>query len=340
MECPIHIQGVGSMVSLYGSQSNKADTYIDGSDDGAPVSRLRDLDAFGFEVSNNPMLCSMTGDLVAGHRSVVRHDPDGDNKIPLGVVGRRRGALQNSDVLDFLEEVAGNNGIEIKANRWGHVKSGAVCWVQFGVNGEMFEPVRGDEVHREFIARWGHDGTVKFTGAGSTFQPICNNQMNLIVAALKSNGVFGFKVTENISARMDNFLKFHENTGQSFHEYKEMCEFLVRQPMSSARWERFQDVMNPIDENNMTPKALSNARTRRDGLTQAFDSSPGQELRGSNCWRALNAYTYQYTNGLPGRSLKTDTNTELDKQGRRWMDNMAGPSEVRQAIHVLVNQSF
>jgi hypothetical protein len=314
------------MTALYGSQSNLSANYIDGSDEGISISELLSPDRLGWRVTKTPVMSTAMGQLVDSHQEIVRHNGDG-SMIPLGLVGKDRPAHQNHDVLDFWSTMAVQAGVDLSVTRWGHLDGGQICWFQADVNGDIYEPVNGDPVHRQLRGVWSPISRKAMVGAGTCFQQSCNNQFPMVLDELKKHGLFKFKVTQNIDNRKSNWLEFHNQTGQSWDHFKEFADYLVSQSMSVGRFQRFLDAALPVDLTLEDKRGTAPTIQKREDLTTCFEDS-----QGVGKWRAFNAITRYGTHYAPMRG-----GSEQDQQARRSFKQLEAPvnGEQRQLVHVL-----
>lgn len=324
------------MTALFGSQDNLSSSFIRSAPDGGmPIAALRDPEYFGWDVSNDPLVNSATGEIIPDHKVANRINQDG-TIIPIGVVGKKRSKYPNSQIFDFLEEMERISGATFTVQRMGHQKHGGICWVQVRVDGEPFRPLPGDEIYREWIIGWGHGGLRLFCGAGSTFRPICNNQSRQMLGDMKNNTMWAFKASANTLARTDEFLEFQGEEGLNWQSYKAMCDHLLTVNLTAGRWNGLLDTVLPCVRPDGTK--IADRVTKREAWTDALENAPGQDIRGmqSTGYAGLQAIAYHYSNEAITRESASDT-SEWDAVARRWVSNMKGPEQLHQAVNCLIN---
>lgn len=157
---------------------HKLGTVIPGYATTAEAQRLARLD---WLVSTEPAFVSVPGGYAEapGAMLTVRSDLLGPDRV-LGIVGDRYSPIQNRDLFDFLDTLAGEGGA--KVDTAGSLKGGRLVWALAKLPTAM--KIGADIVDRYLLVSTSHDGSAAMQATVTPIRVVCYNTLS---AALHSS---------------------------------------------------------------------------------------------------------------------------------------------------------
>lgn len=221
-----------------------------------------------------------------------------DNNMPFGIVSDRYPIIQNSQALNFIENVIQDADMEL-------INGGHTSWGSFYLIGELPEiKVLNDSVRPNLIFQSSHDGTVPLKATVCMLRIACQNQF--------SRSFRESPATIRILHRGDTEekLKVAAETLHGVYDYvqhyQDEAERLSKIKVTPKKFDQIVEGYFKIPE-DASPIVEQRIQDRRDALRTAYNSDDNQNLKGS-MWGVINAFTDYNTH----REIKNHESLFLD----------------------------
>jgi phage/plasmid-like protein (TIGR03299 family) len=206
----------------------------------------------------------------------------GDNRAPLGVVGKDYEPVQNSDAFAFFDTICNSKGARYTTAL--EVKGGRKIVLQAIIPGN-FEVRKGDSIAKHITLVNSHDRSCSLMAFYTPVRLFCMNQLH--VAFKLQQGAVKIRHTASIKERMDLALQVFAKGEQYFEYFKQQSVALAQKIVDKAMVERF---LNDVLGKPEPGKDESTKRTnQKNEITRLFESGKGNG-KGS-AWDLFNGVT-------------------------------------------------
>jgi phage/plasmid-like protein (TIGR03299 family) len=256
------------------------------------------------------------------HYGIVRADT-GD---PLGIVGSRYTPIQNTDGLNILDPVIGEDAVYETA---GSLRGGKIVWFLASLKKDYFLSGKSDSMKQYFLVYLSHDGTKPVTVRFVSTRVVCMNTLSAAVGEAKAMVVI--RHTKNFKDRIDEAHRIVGLADKHAQEFQKVYGQLQASKMSEKQATDFLTVWMPGDG-----KRVTNTRVK---MFDLFRGGIGNE--GKTRVDMFNAVTQFLSHERPVRGAnKKDNPKALARAAEsRFETNMIGYGINMQAeaINLLLN---
>lgn len=253
-----------------------------------------DLD---YEVATSPVFGknSVGEDIVLPRRMITYRT---DNNTPFGIVSDRYPVIQNSEALNFIENVIQDADMEL-------INGGHTSWGSFYLIGELPEMIiLEDAVRPHLIFQSSHDGSVPLKATICMLRIACQNQFAR--SFKESPATIKILHRGDTEAKIKTASETLKGVYSYLQTYQNEAERLAKVKVTSAKFNQIVEGYFKIPE-DATPRVEQRIMDQRDAFRMAYDSSDNQNLKGS-MWGVINAFTDYSTH----REVKNLENRFLD----------------------------
>lgn len=256
--------------------------------------KVYDLD---YQVATTPIFgYSQDGDQIKIPGRVMTYRTD--THSPFGIVSDRYPVIQNSQALDFIENVIKDADMEL-------INGGHTSWGSYYLIGELPEiQVLNDSIRPNLIFQSSHDGSVPLKATVCMLRIACQNQF--------SRSFRESPATIKILHRGDTEekLKIAAETLHGVYDYiqhyQNEAERLAKVKVTVTKFNQIVEGYFKIPE-GASPLVEQRVIDRRDAFRYAYESDDNQNLKGS-MWGVINAFTDYNTH----REVKNQESLFLD----------------------------
>lgn len=281
--------------------------------------------------------------LVPDHTLTVRCDlPPTDVRSQLGVVGDGYTVVQNAELVDFAEALAGESGAKFETA--GTLRNGKLVWL-LAVMPDTLK-VGGDNIKPYLLLHNGHDGSAAFSVRATTVRVVCWNTLSAAVG--DQNYTYMVRHTANIAEKIGECKAALSRTAEYNNALLETLNQFSRRRCERRFVEAFISALVPGDEKHVTKskgETITQCGRKRNELRdlilngqQIGADSPEMLVDGEPTAYALyNGFT-QWTETKAQIRRTTDNTGEQRSEAEARMDSVLfGTHAVRRdlAMHVL-----
>ena len=247
--------------------------------------RLAGLD---WQVMQEPIYTG-TGDMVLGYKANIR---DSDRKV-LGVVTDRYKVIQNREAFAFTDSLLGSG---VRYETAGSLQEGKKVWILARLPREYI--ISGERISPYLVFSNTHDGSGAVRVALTPIRVVCNNTLNLALAAAKRSwtmihtGNIKDKIKE-AEATLFMAEEYMDSLGREF-------ERLQKQKLTEKQVMEYIGQLLPI-EKDATPVQGKNIRKLREDMGRRYYDAPDLQGVGNNAYRFINAVSDFATHSQPLR---------------------------------------
>lgn len=234
----------------------------------------------------------------------TRSDIDTAERV-LGIVGPAYTPIQNRDMFDFLETLAGEGGAKIDTA--GSLKGGRLVWALAKLPGAMM--IQSDPVEKYILVSTSHDGSAAMEACITPIRVVCWNTLSAALwnsaseakrnmhKSTLANGrprpatKITIRHTANARQRIDDARRVLGTAAASFDRCAEVYNAWSHKPVSRQYVGAFLRALVPDPGNGAKP---ARAQSVRNDITELFRyrqiGADSPELRGT-AWGLYNAMT-------------------------------------------------
>lgn len=233
----------------------------------------------------------------------------------LGAVRSRYQPIQNSEAFRFMDAVAGPGGM-MRYHTAGSLSGGSRIWLLGELLNLVVEPIKGDATQPYILLMNGHDGSMAFRAMTTSVRVVCQNTLNLAIAANKNYGGRSFTVrhTGDVLQKREEAQQVLGIATKHVERFKEAADVLAKKQLGTKLWGEFLDSLVPLYDEEEEKSNARRERVRAE-LTSAWESGPGTDIPGvsGTAWNALQAVTF-YTTHRKGVLVSADTQKRREKR--------------------------
>lgn len=292
-------------------------TVIPGYASAAEAQRIAALD---WRVDTEPAFVSVPGGFAEapGAMLTVRSDLVGPERV-LGIVGDRYSPIQNRDLFEFLDTLAGEGGAQIDTA--GSLKGGRLVWALAKLPNAM--KIGADVVERYLLVSTSHDGSAAMQATITPIRVVCYNTLS---AALRDSASTArsqmhkakagqpiapnritIRHTSAARERIKTAQRVLGNASASFERCAEVFGHWARKPVSRPYVSAFLRAIVPDPRGSASSSRAENTRREIAELYRFRQIGADQpELRGTayGLYNALTQYIdRERTTRANGRSI-------------------------------------
>jgi phage/plasmid-like protein (TIGR03299 family) len=243
-----------------------------------------------WKVEKIPALSSFDLRPIPGAHVVIRKD----NNNPLGVVGDRYNAINNTEAFSFFNKVMGDTSSVIDAA--GALGQGEKVFMIAKLP-ESFEVRGNDKVEQYLLVSNSHNGTSTLQVTFTAIRVVCQNTLT---AALRGNkGFVNIRHSKGAEAKFQAAIKTLQAQSEYWKSLKQYCTAFAEKDVTSVEVGSFLESMFPtkkvtIDENGtetVEDKKRINTKNRDKVLALFEGEQKGADMAGKTAWGLVNAYT-------------------------------------------------
>jgi phage/plasmid-like protein (TIGR03299 family) len=269
--------------------------------------------------------------LVPTHVVNVR-EIQGEDPIQHGVVSDSYKIIQNVEVAEFCEALAGEGSGKVMCETVGTIRNGAIIW--FLLKGEQFEVARGDKMFPYILVSNGHDGGTTFRITPTTVRVVCSNTMHMVIPFV-DKGELGesamtLRHTVNIHERIEEARLALKHFAVVQEENRKLAELLANKEVNTEQFQAFFAECYQLNFGeiplNPTTKVEENRANRAKSAYNSFSRRFDDELAiaGPTWWNTFNAFS-----GLVQHDLKARGKDDTDRLNKRVESNLFGLAQWR-----------
>lgn len=266
-------------------------TVIPGTMSSSEAQRYARLD---WRVDTEPAFVSTPGGFVEapGAMLTVRSDLVGADRV-LGIVGNRYTPIQNTELFEFMDVLAGEGGAKIDTA--GSLKGGRMVWALAMLPNAM--KIGSDRVNRYLLVSTSHDGSSSMEAIVTPVRVVCWNTLSAAIGASPTAGRraprqrITIRHTANARDRIAHAKRVLGDASESFERCREVFSSWATKKVSQRYVSAFLRAMFP-DPAGSASSARA-ASTRNDVMELYRYRQIGAdmpELRGT-AWGLFNGLT-------------------------------------------------
>lgn len=234
-------------------------------------------------------ICTEDGLLIPGFKANVR---DLDKKV-LGIVSERYKVVQNGEAFAFTDKLLGGG---VRYETAGSLNGGRKVWVLARMPREYI--MLGDRISPYMVFSNTHDGSGAIRVAMTPVRVVCNNTLNLALAAATRS--WSAMHTSGVQDR----IKEAENTLFMAEKYMDALgrefEKLSRVKMPDSKVADCIHALLPMDA-SMSMQQRNNITKLREDMEMRYFEAPDLQDVPRNAYRFINAVSDFATHGKPLR---------------------------------------
>lgn len=216
-----------------------------------------------------------------------------DTGDPLGIVGSRYTPIQNTDGLNILDPVIGEDAVYETA---GSLRGGKIVWFLASLKKEYFLSGKSDSLKQYFLVYLSHDGTKPVTVRFVSTRVVCMNTLSAAVGEAKAMVVI--RHTKNYKDRIDEAHRLVGLADKHAVEFTRVYNQLQSMKMSETAAKQFIEAWMPGEG-----KRVTNTRTKVFELFKG-ERTGGIATEGRTRADALNAVTQFLSHEKPVRAKR------------------------------------
>lgn len=222
------------------------------------------------------------GTQIPKHQAVIRQD----NRVALGVVGKRYEPVQNNEAFDYFDSIVGSG--QATYDVVGSIDDGRKIWLLAKLDGKQF--INGQEHEKMILFVTSHDGSTGLNSYCVHIRPICTN--TLVAAIRTASNQFKIKHTRNYEHKIKEAQKVFGFANNYFDKLKDVLEHLGQKDMSLDEMRGFANRLVPAVKDGVELKGdevPTRTQNIREDVIGLFNRGAGN--LGKNRLDALNAVT-------------------------------------------------
>lgn len=233
----------------------------------------------------------------------VARNGAGNEKIVMGVVGRRYTIVHNESAFSFLQSLSDGARWET-AGALG--ENGSKVFGSLAFEREVVLDPSGvaDTVKTYALVSTSHDGSGSITAGLTGVRVVCQNTLNIALGSLSN--VMKFRHTQSVEERMSQAAEFFRRERAYFDEFDRMAQAMMAKPFSDKQYENAFNTIFEKPENNVKG-ALTKWENKRGEYMQPWNAPANAGIRGT-AWGAWNALTEanQWSRGVQDTANGTE----------------------------------
>jgi len=251
------------------------------------------LEFAGMDWEVNPSkIFDETGKEIPGFKANIREDT-GDT---LGIVSNQYQIVQNSEALDFVNELPKEG--DFKFDRAGVFRGGKSIWVM-GTLPKV--NILGDDISNNVVFVNSHDGSSGVKVMMTPIRLICSNMINF--ATRNANRIWSAKHTSRITTKLEEARYTLQLANNYIEALNEEADVLASKKITDSEIEAIIDKMFPIDYMHDTPRKINNIILFKNNFFSCYNEDDIKKFKGS-AWGAINAMADLIDHGDPKRMTK------------------------------------
>ena len=264
------------------------------------VDEALELAGMDWEV-NSSKIYDETGKEIPGFKANIRED-NGDT---LGIVSNQYQIVQNSEALDFVNELPKEGDFQF--DRAGVFRGGKSIWVM----GTLPESnILGDDISNNVVFVNSHDGSSGVKVMMTPIRLICHNMINL--ATKRADRIWSAKHTSHIITKLDEARYTLQLANDYMKALNEEAEFLASKTITESEIEAIIDSMFNIDYKTAKPRKINNLILFKNNFFSCYNEDDIKKFKGS-AWGAINAMADLIDHQDPKRLTKDYYNNHWNR---------------------------
>jgi len=212
-----------------------------------------------------------------------------DTNAGLGVVGKGYKPLQNTDAFKFFDTLVGEG--EAIYETAGVLFDGRRVWIAAKLPNSI--TLKGDDIIDQYcILSNSHDGSSSVSAFMSPIRVVCNNTLSAALSSTKNK--VNVRHTTNVAKNVEMAHELLGLQNVTTKALQEAYDVLQNKQINKKFIEEFMEKLYPRKEET---KGVTNGDRIKEAITEAFETSPGSNLRSSKgtAFGLYNGVTY-YSN--------------------------------------------
>ncbi len=234
-------------------------------------------------------LVTEDGFSVPGFKANVR---DFDNRT-LGVVTDRYKVVQNDEAFSFTDSLLGEG---VTYETAGSLQEGRRTWILAKLPQRYI--ISGDELTPYLVFMNSHDGTGAIKAAMTPIRVVCQNTLNLALAAAKRS--WSTNHVGDIRGKLQDAKDTLLYAERYMAELGKAIDVLNRQKLSDKQVYEYIDQLFPLMD-NATEQQKKNLRRMKEDVAKRYFEAPDLQHVGKNAYRFVNAVSDFATHAKPLR---------------------------------------
>lgn len=234
-------------------------------------------------------LVTEDGFSVPGFKANVR---DFDNRT-LGVVTDRYKVVQNDEAFSFTDSLLGEG---VTYETAGSLQEGRRTWILAKLPQRYI--ISGDELTPYLVFMNSHDGTGAIKAAMTPIRVVCQNTLNLALAAAKRS--WSTNHVGDIRGKLQDARDTLLYAERYMAELGKAINVLNRQKLSDKQVYEYINQLFPLMD-NATEQQAKNLRRMKEDVAKRYFEAPDLQHVGKNAYRFVNAVSDFATHAKPLR---------------------------------------
>jgi len=241
-----------------------------------------------------------------GFRAVVRTS---DNSV-LGVVGDRYSPLQNKEVAEMADIIAGEGKARVETA--GSLDNGKKVWFLVLLPGEIIVKKDISEIQKYLLLTSSHDGSGTYRLLFTPTRVVCANTLKFALQGKNDEGI-SIRHTKHAHIKMETAKNSINRALDFYSRFEILANVMVETPFNDNQMDQLVEDLFPCKDNEMATRTKNN----RDKLASLFNLGAGHEHIAGTAWGALNAVV-EFVDHHRGTRVTEGKNESEQKLNSIW----------------------
>lgn len=211
---------------------------------------------------------------VEDKKATVRQNPETSKNEPLGVVGSRYTPIQNKEAFQLLDDIVDESGAHYESA--GSLRNGRRVFMTMKLPDSIQFGDGQDTIDKYLMATTSHDGSGSLKVAVTPVRTVCMNTLRIALSSAPA--IYSVRHTTNASKRLQEARRVLGISFKYLDSFQEEMEKLLAVPMSGGQFSDFVDELFPLDEEQATAHARTQAEIRRNGVKELWNAPTQQNV--------------------------------------------------------------